>query len=118
MRPAPIFSGPWRIWGLIQMNREDILENANESKQIRTPGVYIPEPFETRRKAMYTLRRIESHDLPGYIHKNARWFVNGGDFMRKLSSLFTLAFILTGLFAILPKSAAAQDADPPSRVAR
>jgi hypothetical protein len=38
--------------------------------------------------------------------------------MRKLSSLFTLAFILTALLAILPKSATAQDADPPGRVAR
>jgi len=37
--------------------------------------------------------------------------------MRKTAPLFTFLFVLTGLIAALPKSAAAQD-DPPSRVAR
>ncbi|MDR3720462.1 MAG: hypothetical protein P4L00_02585 [Candidatus Acidoferrales bacterium] len=38
--------------------------------------------------------------------------------MRKISSLFTLALFVAGFVAILPKPAAAQDEDPPGRVAR
>ncbi|HKV04904.1 MAG TPA: proline-rich domain-containing protein [Candidatus Acidoferrales bacterium] len=38
--------------------------------------------------------------------------------MRKINSLFILSFLIAGLFAALPKPAAAQDDDPPGRVAR
>ncbi|MGA8768384.1 MAG: DUF6600 domain-containing protein [Candidatus Acidiferrales bacterium] len=38
--------------------------------------------------------------------------------MRKIISLFTLALFVTGLVAAVPKPAAAQDEDPPGRVAR
>jgi hypothetical protein len=43
----------------------------------------------------------------------------GGTIMRKLSSLFALTLFFAGLFATLPRPAAAQgDEDPPGRVAR
>ena len=38
--------------------------------------------------------------------------------MRKIISLFTLALFVAGLVAAVPKPAAAQDEDPPGRVAR
>ena len=58
---------------------------------------------------------VELASWPGCVIKEA--VVTRGNTMKKTSSLFLFAFFLTGLFAVLPGRAGAQE-DPPGRVAR
>ena len=49
------------------------------------------------------------------------WYQGNNDWrhlMRKISSISALALLVIGLFGILPRTTAAQDDDPPGRVAR
>jgi hypothetical protein len=46
------------------------------------------------------------------------WIGKGVDAMKKIESILLPLVLVAGLFAVLPKTAAAQDDDPPGRVAR